>query len=404
MAGRILSEKQRNDVFRILGDPKTLDARRINKLFARRRLRGVPYNTDDVITIGSNDSPFVKEGTVTTLGIYIANKFLFEDLQIFGYINKTINGKLTKKIDTEMSKALMAGDITTDQYANYIDRCQYLYGGPLALIIGTSVSEILLTLPKSAEKLRDQLLKENKEKLEANDPQTSAHIEKQIVAAALEDMEKTEDPALALFDSGCGVDPFNNYKTICVMKGAVEDNTGESPTGYKVITSNYDTGITKDDMPKIADTVVTSGFSSGVATQDSGTNGKKYNALFQNVRLADRKSDCGTTQTIRVRITEDYLYRYIVENGKLVFLDEDTLPKYLDKYANLRSGVHCKLPGSNYCSKCVGDRAYRVGVRNIGLTFMTVSGSTLNASLKKKHDISIKFYQVTMDDIMKYVR
>ena len=34
---------------------------------------------------------------------------------------------------------------------------------------------------------------------------------------------------------------------------------------------------------------------------------------------------------------------------------------------------------------------------------MTISGSTLNASLKKKHDVSLHFYDVSIDDILKYV-
>ncbi|MCM1230266.1 MAG: hypothetical protein NC489_09035 [Ruminococcus flavefaciens] len=409
MAGRVLTAQQQSEAFKIMGDVKDLDANRMCKLFGRFRKPGsresvIMYHLDDVIKIGPNESPFVKEGSLTTLGIYIVNKFIIEDLGIFGYINKTFNKKVHGSIDDQMANAMMVGDITPQQYANYIDRCQYLFGGPLSFLTGTSVSETIITLPPRAKKRREELLKENAEGLRANDPQVAAHIEKEVVSIALEEMRKTKDPAMALFDSGCGVDPYNNYKTICVMKGAIEDNTGESPTGYKIVTSNYDTGVSKEDMPKIADTVVTSSFSSGVATQDSGANGKKYNALFQNVRLQDRVSDCGTKQTLPTKITGKHMFRYVVVNGKLVLITPENFKEFEGKVMPMRSGIYCKAKPPQYCAHCIGDRPYRVGIRNIGLTFMTVSGSTLNASLKKKHDVSIKMYEITMDDIMKYVK
>ncbi|MCM1294991.1 MAG: hypothetical protein NC311_05570 [Muribaculaceae bacterium] len=349
----------------------------------------------------------MKRGTKTTLGLYIANKYLFEDLEIFGYINTAITGKLNGKIDEKMAKALQAGDITREQYGVYIDRAQWLYGGPLAFIINVSLSETVMSLPKAAKARRQELLEKNKVGIERNDPQVSAHIEKEVVSVALDEMRKHPDPSMALFDSGCGLDPYNQYKTIFVMKGAVQDNTGESPTGYKIVTSNYDEGVSKEDMSKIADSVVTTAYSSGVATQDSGTNGKRYNALFQRVRLQARGSDCKTTDTLNVEITEDnaddYVYRYIMEGSKPVMLTPESIKSYYGKTVKMRSGIHCKAPDPEYCSCCVGDRPYRIGIRNIGFAFMSISGSTLNASLKKKHDVSIKLYNVKLSDVLKYV-
>lgn len=409
MPNRVLTPKQQEEAFEIMGDVKNLDADRMCRLFGRFRdpvtkKSSIRFFLDDIITISGKDSPYVKDNSPTTLGIYIINKFLIEDLKIFGYINKTFHKKVISKIDECMASAMLMGELTPQQFADYIDRCQYLYGGPLSFLIGTSVSETLITLPPAAKKRREELLEKNAEGLKANDPQVSAHIEKEVVSVALEEMRKVGDPAMALFDSGCGVDPYNNYKTICVMKGAIEDNTGESPTGYKIITSNYDTGVSKEDMPKIADTVVTSSYSSGVATQDSGANGKKYNARFQNVRLQDRNSDCGTKQYLMTKITDKHLFRYISTGSKLVLLTPENIGEYKGKIVPMRSGVYCKAKRPEYCSRCIGDRPYRVGIRNFGLTFMTVSGSTLNSSLKKKHDISIKMYEVTMDDLMKYVK
>lgn len=409
MAERMLNEKQKKEFMETAGpDFMKLDADAISTLFAYHKNGGCKYSVSDMMVIGPEDSKFVKPNTVTTLGLFLANKILFEDLGIFGYINKTITGKVNGKIESNLAKALADGNITWDQYARYINAAQWLLGGPMAMVINTSLSQTVLTLPPEATKLRKKLLAENKEALETNDPAVASKIEHAVVDQALKEMKTKNDPAVALFEADCGIDPYNQYKTIMVMKGAIQDNTGESPTGYKIITSNYDTGITKEDMSKIADAVVTTAYSTGVSTQDSGTNGKKYNGMFQRIRLLPHGSDCGSTDydeiTLDGTIADNFIYRFIVENGKLKMLTPDNIKIYVGKTVKVRTANHCKAPDPCYCNVCVGDRPYRIGVRNIGFTFMTISGSTLNASLKKKHDVSLHFYDVSIDEIMKYVK
>lgn len=405
---RVLTAEQQAEAFRMLGDPKKFNVDVVSAMFAYHKNGGIKFYSSDIITIGPTESRFVKAGTKTNLGIYITNKYLIEDLEVFGYINKPFTGKVLGNIDSSLSKALQEGDVTREQWGTYIDRSQWFFGGPMAFIMNVSLSETVMQLPPKAKKLRKELLEEKKDDIAAGDPQASMHVEREVVSAALAEMRKTGDPSMALFDSGCGIDPYNQYKTIFVMKGAVQDNTGESSTGYKIVTSNYDEGVSKDDMAKIADSVVTSAYSSGVATQDSGTNGKKYNALFQRVRLQPRGTDCGTKDTIDVLITPDnadgYIYRNIVDGSKIRMLTPDNIKTYHGKTVKMRTGIHCKAPDPEYCACCIGDRPYRIGIRNIGFAFMSISGSTLNASLKKKHDVSIKTYNVTLSDVLKYVK
>ena len=410
MAARMLNDKQKAEFMAIAGPNfKEIDSNKLSTLFAySKKANGCRFSVEDIMVIGPEDSKYVKPGTITTIGIFLENKILFEDLGIFGYINKTVTGKVNGKIESSLAKALAEGDITLEQYTNYINAAQWLLGGPMAFIINTSLSRTVMTLPPEAAKLRKKLLKDNAKELAGNDPAVSSKIEHAVVDKALQEMRKTDDPAIALFDAGCGIDPYNQYKTIMVMKGAIQDNTGDSPTGYKIITSNYDTGITKEDMPKIADAVVTTAYSTGVSTQDSGTNGKRYNSMFQRIRLLPRHSDCGSKDlddiTLDPEIADNFIYRFIVENGKLKMLTPDNIKSYYGKTVKMRTANHCKAPDPCYCNVCVGDRPYRVGVRNIGFTFMTISGSTLNASLKKKHDVSIHMYDVSVDEILKYVK
>ena len=388
--------------FEALGDLHNPTAQMFADLFAAHKDSPPKYHVDDMIIIGPEQSPFVKENSSTTCGIYLFNKFILEPLKIFGYVNKHFGKKELYALEDGISDGLMQKDLTTEQVAEFIDRLQFLLGGPLAHLINPSINPDIMTLPPQAAALKKKLLAENKAGIEANDPQTSSKIEKEVTKVAMDWMNERNDPSLSFFKSGA-IDPYNNYRTMFVMKGAVKDNTGESPTGYKIVTSEYDNGITKEDMPKIADTVVTSSYNSGVATQDSGYMGKKYNTILQRVKLLERGSDCKTPDTFQTVITNRHIYRYIMENGKPVCLTPEVIDKYKGKVCKLRSPLHCHAKDPYYCNICMGDRLYDIGVHNVGLTVSILSGATLNAALKTKHNVTVGTYTIKEEDILKYV-
>lgn len=388
--------------FEALGDLHNPTAQLFADLFAAHKDSPPKYHVDDMIIIGPEQSPFVKENSSTTCGIYLFNKFILEPLKIFGYVNKPFGSKELGALEDGISDGLMQKDLTTEQVAEFIDRLQFLLGGPLAHLINPSINPDIMTLPPQAAALKKKLLAENKAGIEANDPQTSSKIEKEVTKVAMDWMNERNDPSLSFFKSGA-IDPYNNYRTMFVMKGAVKDNTGESPTGYKIVTSEYDNGITKEDMPKIADTVVTSSYNSGVATQDSGYMGKKYNTILQRVKLLERGSDCKTPDTFQTVITNRHLYRYIMKNGKPICLTPEVIDKYKGKVCKLRSPLHCHAKDPYYCNICMGDRLYDIGVHNVGLTVSILSGATLNAALKTKHNVTVGTYTIKEEDILKYV-
>lgn len=96
----------------------------------------------------------------------------------------------------------------------------------------------------------------------------------------------------------------------------------------------------------------------------------------------------------------DFKYRYIVEGGKLVLLDEETGPKYFNKVVKMRSPQYCKNPNGKICSKCLGELYYKLNIKNVGLTGSRASSTLLNLSMKKFHDPSIKIYSVTPDTML----
>lgn len=378
------------------------------KMFSRNFESGEPlFYADDLITIGPDEYPDVAPNSLTTVGLYIFNSYLLREHDIFPYINKPVTGKVVGSIYSAFSKAIMSGDLEQTKFFRFTDKFHWLCGGPMAHVFTTSMSEEILALPPEAKKLKKQRLEENADAIKYGDPIVSSSIEKEVCAKAYEELHDKETPGFILFDSGCGVSFDNNYKTMFVMKGAVQDNTGEYDSGYKVITSDYDNGITREDMPKIADSLITSAYSKGQSTQDGGYSAKKYISRFQNITVDKRGSDCGTTETIKVTLTESnsakYIYRYIVENKKLILLDDDTMKKYIGKTVNMRAPIHCKCKGSKYCNMCFGEIPYIIGTRNVGLQFNIAPGNILNADMKKFHDITIKTYELSIEkDLMEY--
>lgn len=394
--------KQEAELLEYLGNVEDPTSDQFVHIFARFKDSNPRYYVDDLINIGSNHSKFVKDNSTTTVGLYIINKFLFEPLGIFGYINKPINKDTWESIESNIAKALTAYELSTDQAREFIDKSQYLLGGPLSQLINYSISNDILMLPPGAKKMRKELLKENKEALENNDNKVSSSVERAVVKKAIEELEDKDSPGKSFFDSGA-VDPYNNYKTMFVMKGAILDNTGESISGYKVITSNYNDGVTKTDMPKIADSAVRSYYNSGVLTADSGYLTKKYNTVAQQVKIGPIGSDCKTTDYLKIKIEDRHIYRYIVENGKNVLLTQENIDKYKGKVCNLRTPVHCHRAEPEYCNICVGERPYRVGNYNLGLSLMIMTGSTMNAALKTKHDVTVKYHPISTEELTKYI-
>lgn len=359
------------------------------------------FRPDDMIRIGPEQSKFVKPNSDTTIGIFLVNKFIFEMLGIFGYLNLEV-GKKWKTIDAKVAEALVAGDITTEQFSEYIDRCQFLFGGTLAHIINPSLSPTIIKLGPQAKKQKAELMKQNAEALKNNDTEAASNVERAVVKTAVDEMRAKNDPAISLFDSGA-VDPYNNMKTMLVMKGAVQDPTGESPTGYKVVTSDYNDGISKNDVPAIANAVVNSSYSSGVKTQDAGYIGKKYNVLMQRVKIGPIGSDCGTTDTMPAVVTSRFLHRFMKQGNNFVELTTENLDQYKGKTVEFRSPLHCKMKDPCYCNKCVGNRFYNLGINNVGLSMSVLSGSLLNSALGQKHSSVLSFYKTSLEDLTKYI-
>lgn len=89
--------------------------------------------------------------------------------------------------------------------------------------------------------------------------------------------------------------------------------------------------------------------------------------------------------------------RYMVEGGKtFTLLDEDQLNSRIGQEIQIRSPLYCL--NKKYCSKCMGQLYYRMGINNVGLLLNRITSNVLNKSLKKFHDLTVKITDINILD------
>lgn len=353
------------------------------------------YNTNDTFYLEKGEY-FNTEKVLTNVGLFIYNKLIiegqFED--VLGYHNIPISDKVHKGIEEKLATALKYDKITPEQFANYLNRVQWL-GLQFNAIIAASFSMKTVVPVKKVMDEKNKLFDDNKDKLEAGDIKFSVDVEKKLTAMAKEELK--DDHGIDLYDSGARGNFANNYKTMCIMKGPVYSNGA-----FHTITNNYSDGIEKRDLTAHANAGINSQYPKSVGTQIAGYLFKRMSSGFQSIVADKPGSDCGTQLTIEVAITnanaKDFMDRYIVENGKVVLMTADNISKYIGKTVNLRSTMFCK-GGNVKCNKCLGEIYYLLGIENVGLSVAKAATKILNLNMKKMHDASAKLYNIDLNDI-----
>lgn len=352
-------------------------------------------NPFDTITIptgkyGSEKKKNTKPFT-TTVGIWIFNKYMVE-LELFhilGYINKTINKKLFKKINSDLSYALIEDDITVNELDNFLEKTQIIMNW--TSVLSYNYSEELLTCTDKINKRKAQLAKQYDKELKAGDIIVAETIEKELLDYALELLK--DDPAMDGFRSGAMGDIGNNFKNMYVMKGAVRDADPLAKKTYEIALSNYMDGISKEEYALYAKSLSAGPYSRNKKTQIGGYWEKLFVSAFQHLRIGPPNSNCGTKRTVSVHLTDnnisEWMYSYIVEKDSLIELTSKNKDKYKGKQVKFRFSAKCECK-DYYCSKCVGNFFYRMNYQEaMGPMFAQIPTSLKLIAMKAFHDSTI---------------
>lgn len=356
------------------------------------------FNTFDEMDLAAGEC-FNKEKLTTNCGLFIFNKYLIEPYfqKEVGYVNFEITKKGLGKIDDMIATAIML-DETGDcvkRYVEYMNRLCWL-----AFTVNTQIcSSLNLRTSKPLPKVtarKKQLLKENKEAIEKNDAIVYKHIQDELVAVAQEELKN--DPAYELYSSGARGSFDNAYRQWLCTKGPIWNaHKGE----FEIVTNSLYEGIPKENIPSLANAVVSGFYPKAIGTGECGYVTKKLSAGFQDVVLDERHSDCGSKHCATVTLDKSnmhyYLYHFIKTKNGYVRLEPDNQGSYMGKTVEIRLPDYCI--GKKLCNRCAGDRYYLLGINTIGLTFGRVSNSTLRAKMKKSHDSTVRTYVLKPNEL-----
>ena len=392
---KIIKIKKPSDILSLNRDDVTKSA--VKYLFGNRK-EGPRFSVRDGFILPKDNklNSFGKDKLVS-MGNYICNLILFNDntFKIVGFIEDRFDKKVLNKIGDKLSQAVLEDDIETKDLIDYLNALQAL-AFSLNAIMTTSISEKTMFPIDSVMKRKEELFKEHKEELDKGDPVVANKIEKELLSMARKEIG--DDDGMDIYDSGSKASFDNNYKLLNVMKGAIPNVNG----GYYISSSNYNEGVKKEEIEHYANAMIDGQYTKSVGgTIEGGYLVKKYIADFQSVMLDKKGSDCGTTKTIRIKLTpflkNILIDRYIKVGNKKVLLSNNIIDNYVGKYIDLYDPMYCC--GDKLCNKCAGEQYYKLNIKNIGTTASKMGSDVLNKSMKKFHDSTIKIYSLKEGDI-----
>jgi len=356
-----------------------------------------PYDLVD-IPVGSYGPEGNKNSNIikTTVGIWVFNKaFIEQDLfELFGYINEPITSKMFKKINKQVSYAVVEDKVPLDALKRLITKTEKFQ--PYCNILSASITENMMSIPKAISKKKQELLKKYEKELDDHDPVVSQKIEQELIKDCKEMLK--DDPSIDMINSGAKIDWNNNFKNMFVMKGASKNPDPLNPNGeYTVIKSDLTTGIKPDEYAAFSDSLAFGPYARAKKTADGGAWEKIFVKALEHLTVLEEGSDCGTKRYKEILLTgdniDDWMYSYIVEGSRLVELTSDNRDSYIGKKVKLRYSGLCESE-KGICNKCAGNLFTRLGIKNVGVASYVIPAKIKLKSMKNFHDSTVKTFDM----------
>ena len=241
-------------------------------------------------------------------------------------------------------------DIYVDEYLKFTDAMFYL-AGFTQLCVPAGTRKTMTPAPGIIE-LKERLLEENKDRL--HDPAVIAKIQKELVAF---------DKAYIADDLGSGFLITNKaYEVVRSklfgMHGA-EMGLAEG-VDVELIRNSLSQGWDIEKFPAMNNSLRAGSFNRGAQTMLGGESVKWLLRASSNISVT--ADDCGATLGNEVFVDASKLgwitgFHVVDPQGgsKQVVTPEDAR-SYLGQRITVRSPMFCRLPKTDYCKACVGQR------------------------------------------------
>ena len=357
---------------------------------------GPRFHTYDLITIPKGvygNTKKNKNAFTTTVGIYIFNKGCLESMcDVLGYVDYPITKKAYGALNKEISYLRLEGKITIEQLKDFIMQSQIYMSCTTALSSSHTMHMLMAT--EKIEKKKKELEKKYADAIKNKDIKGITAMEKELLAFAAEYLG--DDPSMDMYNSGARGSFDNNFKNMYVMKGAIVGSDGS----YDIVTSSYIAGLSKEDFSKINDAAIAGPYSRAVNTQKGGATEKEFVAGFQHLRILPQGSDCKTTRTITVTLTNNnidaYMYCYVVQGSRLVEITSENRDSFIGKTVKLRFSSMCQSK-DGICEKCAGTLFRRLGIEDIGIATYQIASKQKNVSMKNFHDSTVNLIEMDVE-------
>lgn len=237
--------------------------------------------------------------------------------------------------------------IYVDEYLKFCDAMFYL--GGLAQLFVPAGSVKAMTVDPAVIALRDKLIAENKDRL--HDAATIAKIDAELVKHDKAWIKGDEAENFLLSGKS-----YNIVRKKLFLQMGAEMGLDESQT-VDYIPRSLNEGWDLTKFPSMNNTLRAGSFNRGYQTMLGGESVKWLLRASSNMMVT--ADDCGSKLGNFFVIDNDKEkwvgFSIVGEKGPIKITDE-TVGQYLGKKVMLRSPMYCKLPKTDFCKVCVGDR------------------------------------------------
>lgn len=239
----------------------------------------------------------------------------------------------------------------TFEHLKFAEALSYLRG--MSQLFVWSVTKRTILPPPGLAEYKKKLLEENAGNL--TNLATIAEIKKKLAAFDAEWLKG--DPGGEKFLSSKKSREVVRMKKL-LMHGE-EVGMQENAVSGVLIENSLLQGWDIDKFPEMMDSLRSGSFNRGAQTALGGVSVKWLQRATANLRVT--VDDCGSTfgfdQMVDKSEVDRLVGRTIIEDGKLVKIaDKEQAGTYLGKVVYVRNPQTCKLPFTDYCKTCLGDK------------------------------------------------
>jgi len=318
-----------------------------------------PFAFKDRIKLAKGDLPNVFDNIETNYGNVLANCLLF--VYPFGHKIPFVLGRMKPRkleamiLEKGLKDTPKEGAVRDDKFL-YVDEYKKFADAAFSLVAYTQLcvpaaTPKTLVPPEGIHELRDRLFEENKDRL--HDPAVMAKIDAELVAFDRAWLKGDPGENYLITDKNMTITRKKQFGTMGA-EGGLSEGINVNP-----IRKSLSEGWEIEAFPQMNDTLRAGSYNRGAQTMLGGESVKWLLRASSNINI--KEGDCGATLGRRWDVTNDNVdqligFHLVIQNKPVHVPDREAAQQYLGKSVVMRSPQYCKLPLTDFCAFCVGDR------------------------------------------------